>query len=227
MRARALRALVAICECVLQTQMADSIVSLADRHLTELDDESWLRGCKELNLGGNCLTTLPEWIGELTSLERLNLGTNLELTALPESLGQLTRLEWLNLRMNRALTKLPESFGQLGALRCVHLEDCRLTELPESVGQLRSLQFLYLQYNQLTALPESLGALMGSGLTVLDLTGNRLSALPESFRLASSSSSPLQVLNLDGNRFAPEALRPEWFERIPVCTARNQRQMNE
>jgi len=157
-------------------------VSLADRHLTELDDESWLRGCKELNLGGNCLTTLPEWIGELTSLERLNLGTNLELTALPESLGQLTRLEWLNLRMNRALTKLPESFGQLGALRCVHLEDCRLTELPESVGQLRSLQFLYLQYNQLTALPESLGALMGSGLTVLDLTGNRLSALPGPFK---------------------------------------------
>lgn len=38
------------------------------------------------------LTVLPEWIGQLTALESLDLSDN-QLTALPESIGQLTTLK--------------------------------------------------------------------------------------------------------------------------------------
>ncbi len=55
------------------------------------------------------LTTLPESIGNLSSLEILGVDSN-QLSALPESIGNLSSLEKLGVRGNQ-LSTLPESIG--------------------------------------------------------------------------------------------------------------------
>ena len=54
---------------------------------------------------------MPEAIGQLSQLQRLDLGGN-QLTALPEAIGQLSQLQRLDLSDNQ-LTALPEAIGQL------------------------------------------------------------------------------------------------------------------
>ena len=78
------------------------------------------------------LTELPEWLGQLTQLQSLNLSSN-RLTALPEWLGQLTQLQTLYLSYNQ-LTALPEWLGQLTQLQSLDLSDNQLTALPEWLG---------------------------------------------------------------------------------------------
>ncbi|MER7282147.1 leucine-rich repeat domain-containing protein [Dactylosporangium sp. NPDC000244] len=50
---------------------------------------------RELRLGANKLTTLPESLGNLTALTKLDVHEN-QLTALPEGLGNLTALTQLS-----------------------------------------------------------------------------------------------------------------------------------
>ena len=77
------------------------------------------------------------------------------LSSLPESIGNLTSLKYLNLCRNQ-LKKLPESTGKLTSLQELCLRDNKLTFLPRSIGNLLSLETLGLEYNQLTEIPESI-----------------------------------------------------------------------
>ena len=61
------------------------------------------------------------------------------LKTLPESIGQLTALEKLQLNSNE-LKSLPETIGQLTALRILHLYENQLTELPETLKNLTNLE---------------------------------------------------------------------------------------
>ena len=115
------------------------------------------------------LKSLPDWIGNLTNLENLELEWN-ELTTLPDWIGNLTNLTILSLRSNQ-LTTLPESFGNLTNLENLELEWNELTTLPESFGNLTNLEYLRLEWNQLTTLPESFGNL--TNLQVLDFSNNK------------------------------------------------------
>src|SRR6266576_1793114 len=78
-------------------------------------------GAKELDLSSDWdgadsakLTELPESLGQLTQLQKLDVSGN-RLTALPESLCQLTQLHRLSLDGNQ-LTALPDSLCQLTQL---------------------------------------------------------------------------------------------------------------
>jgi hypothetical protein len=88
---------------------------------------------------------LPESLGELVALERLEIRSD-SLIALPESLGRLQALEELVIDCP-SLTRIPESIGQLGALRRLCLDGCKnLEALPDSVGRLPALEELDLSY---------------------------------------------------------------------------------
>lgn len=138
-----------------------------------------------LNLSGKKLTSLPNSIGDLTSLTTLDLTDN-QLTSLPNSIGNLTALTTLKLSHNR-LAALPGTIGNLTALSDLHLDGNWLTTLPDSIGSLTSLTFLELTHNRLTALPESIGNL--AVLKTLYLFANRLLALPESIGNLTSLTS--------------------------------------
>ncbi|MBI5295189.1 MAG: hypothetical protein HY869_06910 [Chloroflexi bacterium] len=147
----------------------------------------------ELSLQNFELAEIPESLGQLTQLQKLDLSNNL-LTALPEALWQLTQLQSLNLSQNQ-LTTLPDTLGQLMQLEKLNLSNNQLTILPETLGQIKRLQELDLASNKLTTLPGSLGELIN--LEFLHLTGNNLTHLPESL----SRSSKLKKLHLAYNLF--------------------------
>lgn len=104
---------------------------------------------EELDMQMSMLSSLPESIGDLSSLQRLNLHNNF-LANLPGSIGQLTKLRKLDLCCNQ-LSTLPKSIGQMTQLEWLHLHDNQLTTLPESIGQLSNLKWLYLGDNLIGA----------------------------------------------------------------------------
>ncbi len=162
--------------------------------------EALQSGATELDLSSMQLTELPDSIGQLKQLRKLDLGHDWQkkeedknrLTTLHPSLGQLTQLTELNLSSNQ-LTTLPPSLGQLTQLTELNLSNNQLTTLPDSLGQLTQLTELNLSNNQLTTLPEWLGQL--TQLTNLNLSNNQLTALPEWFKRLTK----LQSVSLGGN----------------------------
>jgi Leucine-rich repeat (LRR) protein/GTPase SAR1 family protein len=172
-------------------------------------------GATELDLSSMKLTELPESIGQLKQLRKLDLGRdfskseseNNQLTALPDALGQLMQLTELNLSSNQ-LTTLPEPLGQLTQLQTLNLSDNQLTALPDSLGQLTQLTELHLSNNQLTALPDSLGQL--THLQSLDLSSNKMTTLPDSLA-ALGALTQLTNLDLSGNQLTE---LPEWLGRL-------------
>ena len=132
---------------------------------------NYFSNLERLYLNRNQLTSLPNWIGNLTNLEWLYLNYN-KLTSLPDSIENLTNLKELDLRYNQ-LTTLPDSIDNLTNLRYLYLPGNQLTSLPDSIGNLKNLKELDLSKNQLTSLPDSIGNL--KNLKELDLSKNPIS----------------------------------------------------
>jgi leucine-rich repeat protein SHOC2 len=151
-----------------------------------------LTSLEVLDLGGNQLTSLPAEIRQLTSLTKLNLCGN-HLTSLPAEIGQLTALRELSLFSNH-LTSLPAEIGQLTALEELSLGGNRLTSVPAEIGLLTSLRELDLISNRLTSLPAEIWQL--TSLTGLWLDSNELTSLPAEIGQLTS----LEELGLGNNK---------------------------
>ena len=152
-----------------------------------------MTGLKTLDVSGavlkrSRLTTIPESIGNLSCLQRLDLSST-QITTLPESIGNLSNLQSLYLSYTKIST-LPESIGNLSSLKDLDLSDMQISTLPESIGNLSSLEYLDLSYTQISTLPESIGNL--SILQDLDLSYTQISTLPESI----GNLLSLQSMNL-------------------------------
>jgi len=88
---------------------------------------------------------LPERLGDLTGLKKLNLEGCCGLEGLPERLGDLTGIKKLILRGCSGLMLLPERLGDLRELKKLDLGGCNgLTELPERLTKLIWLRELNL-----------------------------------------------------------------------------------
>ena len=103
--------------------------------------------------------TEREIVDYLIHLEELDLNylyTAKNLTTLPESIGKLRNLKKLDLSVNYIET-LPNSIGQLHYLQELDLSSCHIYELPESICQLENLQYLCLAYcENLKSLPQNI-----------------------------------------------------------------------
>lgn len=130
-----------------------------------------------LDLSFNHLQSIPEEIGNLRRLKRLNCENN-EIEKLPESLGRLRALKILKLNRNR-LTALPDSIGNCFSLKMLYLDDNKLETLPHSIGNCQNLELLELKNNNLIELPLSIAKLKET-LCHMDVTNNpNLAIIPE------------------------------------------------
>jgi Leucine-rich repeat (LRR) protein len=128
--------------------------SLTGEHL-DIGWQVWSDGRLEsLTLYALQMTSVPDNIGDLSSLNYLNLHFN-QITNIPETIGELVQLTELFLENNRIET-LPESIGNLSNLVTLNINENQLISIPESIGTLGSLEELLLFNNELTFLPESI-----------------------------------------------------------------------
>lgn len=126
-----------------------------------------------LDLSGNELTELPDWLPQLANLEVLFLSHN-KFTHVPEIIGKLPRLRMLGMRGNQieriSQSALPPS------LIWLTLTDNQIQELPRELGLLPGLRKLLLAGNRLRTLPESLAR--AHSLELLRLSANLFEEFP-------------------------------------------------
>ncbi|GAG77797.1 unnamed protein product, partial [marine sediment metagenome] len=82
-----------------------------------------------LNLSYNDLTSLPDIICNLSSLQRLNISHN-KLTSLPDSISNLSSLQYLDISYNN-FTSVPDIIYNSSSLRFLNITNNGLTSLPE------------------------------------------------------------------------------------------------
>lgn len=153
----------------------------------------------ELNLSAYRIKALPDSIGMLVNLERLDLGFTIidslpeavydlknlrvlvlsytRITTIPESIGQLINLERLDLSKTE-ITALPDSIGKLVKLKDLNLGSTKIVSLPASIEKLANLQEMNLESTPLKEFPKSLVQL--SNLQYLDLSSSNIRTLPKS-----------------------------------------------
>ena len=154
---------------------------------------SGLRSLTELNVGDNRLPVLPD-LAKLTQLQRLAAHWN-NLVVAPD-LSKCVALERIELDQNQL-----EEWPKLGAhpgLESIQLAKNRISTIPQGVmdrrrlPKLRELILGDQQEGRLSELPDEVGLLR---VAKLDLQGNGLQSLPESFYAIHS----LETLNLVNN----------------------------
>ena len=130
---------------------------------------------------------------------------------IPPELGNLESMEVLDLGGNNLTGEIPPELGNLKSMKVLDLGGNNLTgEIPPELGNLKSMKVLDLGGNNLTGeIPPELGNFYPV-LRGLDLSGNNLTGEipPELARLRGPGG--LNVLRLNGNRFTgciPAALR--------------------
>lgn len=105
-----------------------------------------LLACRSLQILGftmNMLESVPDEIGNLKALKRLDLSCNGSLTSLPDGIGGLVALESLECHRT-GLKMLPAQIGKLKSLRALELADTELRKIPLELAGCTSLTLLNL-----------------------------------------------------------------------------------
>ncbi|XP_070680534.1 probable LRR receptor-like serine/threonine-protein kinase At3g47570 isoform X1 [Malus domestica] len=141
-----------------------------------------LRNLGVLILGRNPLNApLPiSFQNYSTSLQKISLSECKLKGSIPNDIGNLSSLISLNLVSNQLSGLIPTSIGRLGSLQGLYLVDNKLQGyIPDKLCQLNKLSVLYLSQNQLSGfIPSCLGNL-SANLGILSLASNLLtSTLP-------------------------------------------------
>ncbi|CAK9799628.1 Leucine-rich repeat and calponin homology domain-containing protein [Anthophora plagiata] len=135
---------------------------------------------EKLHLYHNAIRIIPETVVMLQSLNYLDLSRN-QLTSLPREICRLP-LQTLLVAHNR-LASLPDELGRMSALAELDAGCNEITSLPPRMGDLSRLRSLDLRSNMLVHLPIELTYLR---LVKLDISGNRISVLPNEMRTMKS-----------------------------------------
>ena len=111
-----------------------------------------LSGLYRLNLGVNALTgTIPTELTQLPSLVHLDLNFNQLTGTIPPELGNLGDLEVLGLYQNSLTGGIPTEIGQLARLRVLDIGENPLRgRIPNELSNLTQLETIWLNESQLT-----------------------------------------------------------------------------
>lgn len=175
-------------------------LSLKSCALTSFPSELLSSNIGALDLSNNNIGSLPDNISDMHNLQGLSV-SNAGLSELPDSLytmssivsiyadgndiddlssaiSGMTSLSTLVINDND-LTALPDEICSLPNLSHVIANNNRIYNLPSDIGNSRIGQ-LSLSSNRISRLPSSLGE--STNLFILDVSLNRLTAIPDSFR---------------------------------------------
>ncbi|XP_076750863.1 leucine-rich-repeats and calponin homology domain protein isoform X3 [Xylocopa sonorina] len=153
------------------------IADLSKNRFTELPEEvTEFLFLEKLHLYHNAIRIIPETVVTLHSLNYLDLSRN-QLTSLPREICRLP-LQTLLVAHNR-LASLPDELGRMTALAELDAGCNEITSLPPRMGDLTRLRSLDLRSNLIVHLPIELTYLR---LVKLDISGNRISVLPNEMR---------------------------------------------
>ncbi|KAK8985577.1 hypothetical protein V6N11_068830 [Hibiscus sabdariffa] len=176
----------------------------------KLPKTNWSGPLKSLEVSSSYLQELPDSIGNLRSLEMLDLSYSSLTGSIPAALGNLTQLKHLDLSENNLSGLFPISVFNLTQLGFLDLSGNNLSGLlPISVFNLTQLGFLDLSRNNLSGLlPISVFNLTQLGF--LDLSRNNLiGSLPSRV----SRLSRLRLLDLHGNFLSGRV--QSWLFSVP------------
>ncbi|XP_044394852.1 receptor-like protein EIX1 [Triticum aestivum] len=130
---------------------------------------------QELHFSENkFMGTLPNVVGEFSSLNILDMCNNNLVGLIPLGLWNLVRLTYLDLSMNQLNGNVPTEIGALTALTYLVIFSNNLTgSIPAELGKLKHLTILSLKDNKITGpIPPEVTHL--TSLTTLDLSSNHL-----------------------------------------------------
>ncbi|KAM3253656.1 hypothetical protein ACQJBY_047635 [Aegilops geniculata] len=152
---------------------------------------------QELHFRGNkFMGTLPNVVGEFSSLSMLDLVNNNLVGAIPPGLMNLAHLTILDFSENQLNGNVPSEIGGLTALTYLGIDSNNLTGgIPAELGKLKYLAALHLSGNKITG-PIPPGLMHSTSLTILDLSSNYLDG---SVPTALGSLEDLVNLDLSNN----------------------------
>jgi Leucine-rich repeat (LRR) protein len=155
-----------------------------------------LENTTHLDISGNELLFFT-----LTKLEQLKIlnAANNRFATLPVEFGHFLLLSDLNLASNK-LAFLPATFSKLVQLKTLKISKNRLVEFPECFTRLTNLQMLFASQNLIRCIPDDIGGVnVGSvfddfrlgmlALETLDFSMNKITAIPDSFKVLSNLCS--------------------------------------
>ncbi|GLT39464.1 hypothetical protein SLA2020_136530 [Shorea laevis] len=181
-----------------------------------------------LHLANNSFQGLiPENLGHMTYLEKLDLSSNQFEGGIPKSFGNLCKLRYLNLSSNNLDEMLPELIGNLSGCLQLSLEGLYLDEnkikgpLPDMIKNFSSLRWLSLYNNQLNGtVPKSIGLL--SKLEWLEISSNSLNGMITESHF--STLSKLRRLDMSFNslrfNFSRDWIPPFQLDEIELASCK-------
>ncbi|KAL4322541.1 receptor-like protein 12 [Arachis ipaensis] len=160
------------------------------QHLQELTD---------LSISYNSIKTIPSWIWNKTTLQRLEIFNNLLIAEISPLICNLQSLVHLDLSSNNLVGMIPSCLGSFSqSLRFLRLAGNKLIgNIPQTYSKRNALQFIDFSSNNLYGqLPRSL--VNCRMLELLDVSHNHLN---DSFPFWLQSLPKLKVISLRNNKF--------------------------
>jgi|GEM_PF-6926506 Leucine-rich repeat (LRR) protein len=154
-----------------------------------------LTSLQQLSMKGLAAPALPDGLSLLVNLENLDLEGAEQLVCLPQAMGGMKELKTLNLTKAKALKTLPLSFGKLTSLESLVMNEAISFEVfPPTIQTLTSLESLEMSGGNRGAVPTGVGVF--PALRELTLNRQGLVTLPPEL----AGLAALETLNLQNNR---------------------------
>ena len=162
----------------------------------------------------NRIEQLITTIGECENLKVVDLSRN-KIHHIPDSFGHLSKLTKIDLSENKICT-FSDFFASCGSLESIFLDLNMIGKFPQWFQDLEKIQEISLKSNDLggAAIPEGFG-FKSKDLRVLDLRGNFIEMLPESFCHLSSLKVCMLGTPLDYLERSPSFQNGNWLRYLP------------
>lgn len=141
----------------------------------DLQNISNLSNLKTLMVVNNNIETIPIETFKLTTLQSLNLASNI-LQTIALEISQLKNLQKIYLGNNK-LKEFPLGLCYLTDIKFIDISENNIVSIPSEIGNLVNLVYLYLHFNKIQKIPIEINCLIR--LKILDLYKNNLARLPD------------------------------------------------